>query len=370
MIKMLAGKGRILLLYVEAILAWKSAESSSRLRSIAVIRLGLVEETGRALGRRRPWIASSTAGLGLREVASVAPKSFRAIMSAVKLIARSPDARTEQSVALQDHFQATEELPFLSCATLRLLTLQLGGLGFIRASALVRQHAVARAIDEVAKKTAGDLGRRIAVWSQIGMSNWEHAQELLDDCSLAHLGERVVAPARDYIALCRGRHDEIRHQQPAVDRDFRSVVAGRSIGVIGTGLLGDSDRTSAVECDVVLRLRPRLDRSVTERCDIAVLSDRMITEAVASGLLADFVRRSGCRLILGKKIAPGNFFGAMIRPFRSLTPQILTTATSGTLTIWDLVRAVPASVNLAGFDLYTGPRMYRADFEQSLQTSP
>jgi hypothetical protein len=159
--------------------------------------------------------------------------------------------------------------------------------------------------------------------------------------------------------------------ESAADDQFMDLVRGRTVALVGTGQLTDVELSVATRCSIVIRMRPIVSETLVERCDIAYLSDGMASELHRSGRLDTLPRMAGCRMVVPKKVKFQSLpAGLASRTIRSLTPQVLTTATSGTLAIWDVIRARPASLYHCGFDLYSAPTMYRTDWLQQFSRDP
>jgi hypothetical protein len=244
----------------------------------------------------------------------------------------------------------------------------IGGLGLIRPSEFLRRETLRQAQHSLSLPKAGTWATRAAVWSLAIAGKWDDLQKALSAPRVTLERERLAEPARDFMALCM---KECIDYESAADDQFLDLVRGRTVALVGTGQLTDVELSVATRCSTVIRMRPIVTKALVEQCDIAYLADDMASELYSSGRLVPLMQEAECKMIVTKKVEFRSLPAVLAsRTLRSLTPQVLTTATSGTLAIWDVIRAQPASLYLCGFDLYSAPTMYRADWLQQYSRDP
>jgi hypothetical protein len=155
----------------------------------------------------------------------------------------------------------------------------------------------------------------------------------------------------------------------SADQLFSHLVTGKNIALVAPGVIKTDSGAEIDAHDTVVRIKfngksamPD-EKFVGRRCDITSHNEDTLTIAsrdpeTMMSLLKD---ADDLKLFIAKK---GDFksIGALpVRNIKAWPPTFLTTGTSGTLILFDLLTAKPKKIKVFGFDFYTERQQYNTE---------
>ena len=264
----------------------------------------------------------------------------------------------------------------------KLVTLALSGLGFIRAGTIARTYCLVAALSEVSSGTASNRTRNLAIKGLLESRRFDEARQLIERHSLNFDVSVADETYSDYLALLNQRRPAVRTQIPAVesevDKLFSSLVTGKSVALVAPGVIDKEYGQKIDSHDTVLRVKfngrsamPD-QKYVGRRCDITSHNSDLLTLAKLGELDSNksFSEAHDLQLIIAKKGDFGIIEGTPVKRMKGWAPTFLTTATSGTLLVFEAMRNLPKSMKLFGFDFYTNRQIYNQALMSAYKTNP
>jgi hypothetical protein len=150
------------------------------------------------------------------------------------------------------------------------------------------------------------------------------------------------------------------------DQLFSNLIIGKNIALVAPGVIKTDSGAEIDTHDTVVRIKFNgksampAAKFVGTRCDITSHNSDLLTiasrdQVTSTALLTD---TDDLKLFIAKK---GDFksIGALpVRSMKAWAPTFLTTGTSGTLILFDLLTASPKKLKLFGFDFYSNRNIY------------
>ena len=298
------------------------------------------------------------------------PKSYISeLIKSLKETRRNPSRRRS---ACDQILNATSKLSpqQTSAHGWKLVSLALSGLGFIRAGTIARNYCLTAALSEISSGNATNRTTNLAIKGLLESRRFDEARQLIE--SHASSSNALIADETfsDYLALLKQRRPEAKTQNPAVESDveklFSSLVDGKSIALVAPGVIDKEYGAEIDSHDTVFRIKfngrsAMLDEKyVGRRCDITSHNSDLLTLAKLNKLDANasIADAPDLKLIVAKKGEFETIGGVPVRSMLGWPPTFLTTATSGTLLLFETLRFTPKNIKLFGFDFYTNRQIY------------
>ena len=298
------------------------------------------------------------------------PKSYLSeVTRSLKQTRRNQLGRKD---ACEQIFNATSKLSpqQTSAHGWKLISLGLSGLGFIRAGTIARNYCFAAALSEVSSGNATNRTKDLAIKGLLESRRFDEARELIELQSLKIDASTTEETYSDYLALLKQRRPESGIQNPAVKSDieklFSSLVDRKRIALVAPGVIDKEYGEQIDSHDTVFRIKfngqsamPD-EKYVGRRCDITshnfdLLTLAKLNQLDSSPAISD---APDLKLIVAKKGQFGPIDGVPVRSMKGSPPTFLTTATSGTFLLFEILRFAPKNIKLFGFDFYTNRQIY------------
>ena len=263
----------------------------------------------------------------------------------------------------------------------KLVSLALSGLGFIRAGTIARSYCLAAALSEVSSGNATNRTTSLAIKGLLESQRFDEARQLIESHELSIDALTADETYSDYLALLKQRRPDVRIESPVVESEveklFSSLVTGKSIALVAPGVIENEYGQEIDSHDTVFRVKfngrsamPD-EKYVGRRCDITSHNSDLLTLAKLNKLDSNAVTSDApdLKLIVAKKGEFGTIDGVPVRSMLGWPPTFLTTATSGTLALFEILRFVPIKMKMFGFDFYTTRQQYNTELLKLYQSS-
>jgi len=263
----------------------------------------------------------------------------------------------------------------------KLISLTLAGFGFIRACSVVRNHCFTEGLKEVLMGAASDRTTSLVIKGLLERRRFEEARQLIEKQSTQSNLQNSFEAYSDYLALLKQRRPQVESVGDNVKSEaeilFSELVAGKTIAIVAPGEIEKELGQEIDSHDTVIRVKfsgrsamPN-ERFVGRRCDITshnfeILALSKLNKIDSKKFVSD---APDLKLIVVKKGEFREMDGIPIKRMSNWPPTFLTTATSGTMLIFETLKYAPKSVKLYGFDFYTNPRIYNSPLLKSYKTS-
>ena len=264
----------------------------------------------------------------------------------------------------------------------KLVSLALSGLGFIRAGTIARSYCLAAALSEVSSGNATSRTTSLAIKGLLESRKFDEARQLIESHALSIDALTTDETYSDYLALLKQRRPEVRIQNPdvesEVERLFSSLVTGKSIALVAPGVIENEYGQEIDSHDTVFRVKfngrsAMLDEKfVGRRCDITGHNSDLLTLAKMKKFDSNksISEAPDLKLIIAKKGDFGIIEEIPVKRMKGWSPTFLTTATSGTLLLFEVLRASPKTLKLFGFDFYTNRQIYNKALMSAYKANP
>jgi hypothetical protein len=255
----------------------------------------------------------------------------------------------------------------------KLISLALTGFGFIRAGTVARRYCLEAALNEVLDGTASSRTLHLAIKGLLEGRRFGEAIQ----CIESHASDLDTSSTNitygDYLALMRKRRSsfaKIKSEMIAPSDNLAcDLIFNKSIALVATGEITTLSGNDIDQHDIVARVKFQgLSVSLQAkfagtRCDITSFTKDLVEMIVAkSATNSKFLETfTDVKLIVLKENI-GSRIGSI--PHRTMdvwAPTFLTTATSGTLFLFDLLRFEPIKIKLFGFNHYTERQIYNSE---------
>jgi hypothetical protein len=264
----------------------------------------------------------------------------------------------------------------------KLVSLALSGLGFIRAGTIARNFCLAAALSEVSSGNATNRTTNLAIKGLLESRRFDEARLFIESHTSRNDASTADETYSDYLALLMQRRPEIRFQSPVVESEveklFSSLVTGKSIALVAPGVIENEYGQEIDSHDTVFRVKfngrsAMLDEEfVGRRCDITSHNSDLLTLAKLGKFDSNksISEAPDLKLIIAKKGDFGMIEGIPVKRMKGWSPTFLTTATSGTLLLFEALRASPKNLKLFGFDFYTNRQIYNKALMSAYKANP
>jgi len=261
-----------------------------------------------------------------------------------------------------------------SSSSWKLTSLALSGFGFIRAGQIARRYCLDSAIREANSGRASTRTLHLAISGLLENRRFEEAQDLTLKYSNCLEFDPRISSYTNYLKLvCPNTlvsYDRKSTSVPLTPSVYSNITRDKKIALVAPGVVDSSYGDDIDRHEVVARIKYfgaeySLDPTkVGTRCDINFLLDQF-----AESIIIDRNQNPGShsfinktRLVVTRKKSFNTENFPLTHPLSSLAPTFLTTATSGTMAIFDLLCQNPKSIKLFGFNFYS----LRGQYNQSI----
>ena len=298
------------------------------------------------------------------------PKSY--VSEIIKSLQETRRNSSRRKGACEQILNATSKLaPHQTSAHgWKLVSLALSGLGFIRAGTIARNYCLTAALSEVSSGNATNRTRNLAIKGLLESRRFDEARQLIESEGQGIDAISVDDTYIDYLALLNQRRPEVGVQSPVteseVEKLFSSLVTGKRIALVAPGVIDKEYGQEIDSNDTVFRVKfngrsamPD-EKYVGRRCDITSHNSDILTLAKLNKLdtNATISEAPDLKLIVAKKGEFGAIDEVPVKSMYGWPPTFLTTATSGTLLLFETLRFTPKNIKLFGFDFYTNRQIY------------
>ena len=305
---------------------------------------------------------------------------FHEIIKSLKKTRRSPSTR---KAACDQILKSTLSLSELQTSAhgFKLVSLALSGLGFIRAGTVARNYCLAAALIEVSSGNASNRTIKLAIKGLLETRKFNEAVQLIESHKTRIDPSDTDNTFSDYLALL-GQHRPKAGQkkqkfESEVEKLFYGLVAGKSIALVAPGAIDKEYGPEIDAHDTVVRVKYNGysampdEKFVGRRCDITSQNSDMLTLAKLRKLdqISTITDAPDLKLIVAKKGDHEAIDGIPVKRMNGWPPTFLTTATSGTLIIFETLRCMPKKIKLFGFDFYTNRQMYNENLLRMYKSS-
>ena len=262
----------------------------------------------------------------------------------------------------------------------KLLTLTLNGFGFIRAGKVSRTNCLYAALNEVESGKASHRTSNLAIR---GMLESRMFFEAFDTAHKLNLDPRVEPEAKatqEYIALLTLFNSDFMIQTETNERDrrLRDLVMHRNVALVATGSDNNEYGLEIDNHQIVARVKFQGHQSMPDvecagrRCDVTFYTEDLVAKFTISGKYfpteLDFL--GDVKFVVIKKKATDSIGKTPTLTLGGWSPTFLTTATSGTLFLFELVRNSPSKIKLFNFNFYTTRQTYNSALLNMFKTTP
>ena len=308
------------------------------------------------------------------------PKSY--VSEIIKSLQETRRRPSKRKGACEQILSATSKLSpqRTSAHGWKLVSLALSGLGFIRAGTIARNYCLVAALSEVSSGNATNLTTNLAIKGLLESRRLDEARHLIESQASRIEAFDSDETYSDYLTLLNERRPEAGIQDLAVESDierlFSSLVTRKSVALVAPGVIDKQYGHEIDSHDTVFRVKfngrsamPD-EKYVGRRCDITSHNSDLLT-------LAKLNKKTECRLtreapdlkLLVSKHATTTELGLIpIKQMRSWPPTFLTTGTSGTLALFEILRQSPKKVKMFGFDFYSIRQQYNTELLRIYQS--
>ena len=262
----------------------------------------------------------------------------------------------------------------------KLISLALSGLGFIRAGTVARNHCFAATLLEVSSGSASNRTTNLAIKGLLETRRFAEARQLIKSHAESLDSPITDQTYSDYLASLRQIRPEVKDRdaklESEVEKLFISLVTGKSIALVAPGVIDKEYGHEIDSHDTVFRVKFNglsfmLDEKfVGRRCDVTSHNSDLFALAK---LDKDTEKRIALeapdlKLLISKRDLSIALGSIPVKQMRSWPPTFLTTGTSGTLALFEIVRCSPSKVKLFGFDFYTNRQRYNTNLLKLYQS--
>lgn len=263
----------------------------------------------------------------------------------------------------------------------KLLTLALNGFGFIRGSTVARINCLHAAVDEVTTKKASRRTIDVAIRGLAESRKFNDVNILKGNLPLSHQETMKNDEVEIYVnLLTKGKESSpsTTKREPAFEvHSLRDLVEHKSVALVATGEIDNNFGREIDNHDLVARIKyqgaistPSKDKT-GKRCDLTFYTHDLVTkyliksENEPTGI--EFL--DGLKMIITKEKSASTIGKTLLKVATVRAPTFLTTANSGTLFLFEIIRELPTRVFLYGFNFYTSRQLYSKSLLNSYKTT-
>lgn len=275
----------------------------------------------------------------------------------------------------QQVLKRTEELSHDQCNahSWKLISLTLGGFGFIRASSIARKNCLSAALNEVKLEQASDRTLRLAIRGLLESRRFDEARSCIQNNAARLNLETSDKVFGNYLNLLRQLSPKFEFNKTVFDipeeRLYKDLIEQKTTALVATGeILSESGREIDSHATVA-RVKFRGPKamgskeSAGSRCDITFYTEEILRSfAIKSSNFPNSLKfLENVQLLVLKERKRSSANGLPYINLDGWAPTFLTTATSGTLFIFDIMTRHPKKLKLFGFDLYSNRKIYSSE---------
>jgi hypothetical protein len=258
----------------------------------------------------------------------------------------------------------------LDAQSWKLFSLILGGFGFMKAGTIARRNFVEVAIHEVNKNCASSRTLHQLIRGLLESRRFEEANRYIEEFAdeLGYTSSNEIYG--DYLAMMSQPRPKLDHLIPHLkseeDAIFEALVNDRTVALVATAEIHSESGNEIDSMNTVARVKFQgLEimpdkRFAGSRCDLTVYTEDLVnkfnSKSRKSPNYVDFLKT--VKVVVVKQKSKVKIANTPTRNMPVWAPTFLTTATSGTLLIFDIARYSPSKIKLFGFNFYTNRNLY------------
>jgi hypothetical protein len=307
--------------------------------------------------------------LGARDIQTEFVNKF---IFALKTTRSNPQKRKVMCQEMYDH-TGNVKPNLASSSSWKLASLALSGFGFIRAGQIARKYCLDSALREVNGGQASIRTLHLAISGLLESRRFEETQNMILRFADYIASDPRLQSYLSYLSIvgADARLGDLKTPPPRhlAESHYFELVANNSVALVAPGVIKSNFGTEIDKHEVVARVKylgqgySQNSVNVGTRCDINFLLDQfaetIITERTKNPCSHSYL--DSISLVVTRKTSfKAENFPATL-PLSSLAPTFLTTATSGTMAIFDLLCKSPKQVKLFGFNFYTEKQQYNSE---------
>ena len=263
----------------------------------------------------------------------------------------------------------------------KLLNLALNGFGFIRGATVARVNCLHAAVDEVTTKKASRRTIDLAIRGLAESRKFNDVHILKDILPSSHQDSMKNDEVEIYVnLLTNGKESSpsITKREPVFEvPSLRNLVEHKSVALVATGEIDYNFGKEIDNHDIVARIKyegvistPSKDKT-GKRCDLTFYTHDLVTkysiksENEPTGI--EFL--DGLKMIITKEKSPARIGKTLLKVATFRAPTFLTTANSGALFLFEIIRELPTRIFLYGFNFYTSRQLYSKALLESYKTT-
>ena len=309
------------------------------------------------------------------------PNTFlRQFVNSVAEIRRNPAKRKLISERIYAHTLSLDHQQS-SAHGWKLISLALTGFGFIRAGTVARKYCLNAALQEVLDGKANSRTLHLAISGLLEYRRFDEAIQLIESHASNPDSRSPTDTYGDYLELMGLRRPNFAINKLATvtpkDDVTCELITDKSIALVATGEINSLSGENIDRHDTVARVKfqgfdimPKSEFSGS-RCDLTFytedLVDKFVTKSGSDRTYLDFLK--DVKLIVLKQSQAAQLGNVPVRSMETRAPTFMTTATSGTLFLFDILRHQPKRVKLFGFNYYTERQVYNSALLDSYKKS-
>jgi hypothetical protein len=263
----------------------------------------------------------------------------------------------------------------------KLLTLALKGFGFMRAGKVSRTNCLHAALNEVTTKKASRRTIDLAIRGLTESRKFNDARILKVSLPTSHQETMRNDEVEIYInLLTNGKKlststtkQELAFEVPGL----RDLVEQKSVALVATGEINENFGREIDNHDIVARIKYQGDISTPskdktgKRCDLTFYTNDLVTKysIKSENDPATIEFLDDLKLIITKEKSASTIGKTRLKVATVRAPTFLTTATSGTLFLFEIIRELPTRISLYGFNFYTSRQLYSKALLDSYKTT-
>ena len=284
-----------------------------------------------------------------------------------------------RKVICEELFTATRKLntPQCSAQSWKFVSLALTGFGFIRAGTVARNNCIEVAIFEESKGIASVRTINLAVRGLLETRRFSEAEVLIEK----HAEHQFLNQTNHLIYLSMLQEKTRRtttffNGDYEKDEFFSKVVRGKEVALVATGEILTHTGSDIDSHETVARVKFQGDAIMPEerlsgsRCDTTFYTEDLINKfekkAKEDAASLSFLER--VKILVSKESTLTKVGTYPIRLLSWRAPTFLTTATSGTLFLYEILCFNPKKIKLFGFDFYTKRSLYNSSLLKHYET--
>ena len=263
----------------------------------------------------------------------------------------------------------------------KLLNLALNGFGFIRGATVARRYCLHAAVDEATTKQASRRTIDLAIRGLAESRKFNDVRMFKDSLQPSHQEALKNDEVEIYVNLLTN-DKESSPSTAKIEPGFevpslRDLVEHKSVALVGTGEIDSNFGREIDNHDIVARVKYQGDISTSsidktgKRCDLTFYTNDLVSKYSIKSenkpTSTEFL--DGLQMIITKEKSPERIGKTPLKVATVRAPTFLTTATSGTLFLFEIIRELPIRVFLCGFNFYTSRQLYSKALLDSYKTT-